>query len=315
MQVINGVMLVGTMLALNSLAGAVLGPVTSLAMAAQQLQLVRSHLDRLADVVEAKTEQDLQSVLHPPRLVGEIWLEGVGFQYDPMRPWYSRRSTTYQPGQKVAIVGRTGSGKSTLGNLLLGLYLPTKGTIFYDRIPLHTLNYHEVRAQFGVVTQEAHIFGGSIRENIALNFPDMPLELVIRAAQFAAIHEDIMWMPMEYETMVSEGGNALSGGQRQRLALARAVSHMPAILLLDEATSSLDVLTERIVEQNMRRLTCTQIIIAHRLSTIRNADLILVMDQGKLVEQGTHGQLLQHSGYYSRLIHSQLAKGEIQENG
>jgi len=303
------------MLALNAIAGAVLTPVTSLVMTGKQLQLVRSHLDRIADVVEAEPEQNLQSVSQPPRLSGEIRLDGVQFQYDLNSPMVLQEiNVQIQPGQKVAIVGRTGSGKTTLGNLLLGLYLPTKGNIFYDRIPLHTLNFHEVRAQFGVVTQEANIFGGSIRENIALNYPDMPLEHVIRAGQLAAIHEDIMRMPMEYETMVSEGGNALSGGQRQRLALARAISHNPAILLLDEATSSLDVMTERIVEQNIRRLPCTQIIIAHRLSTIRNADLILVVDQGKIVERGTHGQLLTHSGYYSQLIQSQLANGEIKDS-
>jgi ABC-type bacteriocin/lantibiotic exporter with double-glycine peptidase domain len=314
-QVINGGMEVGVMLALNALAGAVLTPVSSLVMTGKQLQLVRSHLERLADVVEAEPEQNLQVVSQPPRLSGEIYLQGVEFQYDANSPLVLQDINVHiKPGQKVAIVGRTGSGKSTLGNLLLGLYLPTKGVIFYDGIPLHTLNYHEVRAQFGVVTQEASIFGGSVRENIALNYPDMPLELVIRAGQLAAIHEDIMKMPMEYETMVSEGGNALSGGQRQRLALARAISHSPAILLLDEATSSLDVLTERIVEQNIRRLPCTQIIIAHRLSTIRNADLIIVVDQGKIVERGTHGQLLTHSGYYSQLIQSQLASGEIKDS-
>jgi ATP-binding cassette subfamily B protein len=314
-QVINGGMQVGVMLALNALATSVLTPVSSLVSTGQQLQLVRSHLDRLADVVEAEPEQNLQAVSQPPRLSGEIYLEGVEFQYDRNSPMVLQDINVHiQPGQKVAIVGRTGSGKSTLGNLLLGLYLPTKGTIYYDRIPLHTLNYHEVRAQFGVVTQEASIFGGSIRENIALNYPDMPLELVIRAGQMAAIHEDIMKMPMEYETMVSEGGNALSGGQRQRLALARAIAHSPAILLLDEATSSLDVVTERMVEQNIRQLTCTQIIIAHRLSTIRNANLILVVDQGRIVERGTHEQLLMHSGYYSQLIQSQLASGEIKES-
>jgi ABC-type bacteriocin/lantibiotic exporter with double-glycine peptidase domain len=314
-QVINNGMSLGAMLALNSLASSVLTPISSLVSSGKQLQLVRSHLDRIADVVEADPEQNLQSVFQPPRLTGEIRLEGVHFQYDPNSPMVLQDINVHiKPGQKVALVGRSGSGKSTLGNLLLGLYLPTKGNIFYDGIPLHTLNYHEVRAQFGVVTQEANIFGGSIRENIALNYPDMPLEHVIRAGQLAAIHDDIMRMPMEYETMVSEGGNALSGGQRQRLALARAVAHSPAILLLDEATSSLDVLTERIVEQNIRRLPCTQIIIAHRLSTIRNADLILVVDQGKIVERGTHGQLLTHSGYYSQLIQSQLASGEIKDS-
>jgi ATP-binding cassette subfamily B protein len=312
LQVIHGDMHVGDMIALTALAGLVLTPISSLVTAGKQLQLVRSHLDRLADVVEAEPEQNRQSVSPPPRLSGEICLEGVHFQYDPNSPMVLQDINVHiKPGQKVAIVGRTGSGKSTLGSLLLGLYLPTKGTIYYDRIPLHTLNYHQVRAQFGVVTQEASIFGGSIRENIALNYPDMPLELVMRAGRLAVIHEDIMKMPMEYETMVSEGGNALSGGQRQRLALARAIAHSPAILLLDEATSSLDVVTERMVEQNLRQLSCTQIIIAHRLSTIRNADLILVIDQGKIVERGTHGQLAMRDGYYRQLIQSQLANGEI----
>jgi ABC-type bacteriocin/lantibiotic exporter with double-glycine peptidase domain len=316
MQVISGSMQVGTMLALNALASAVLSPLCSLVVAVNQLQLVHSHLERIADVVEAKPEQEMQCVAHPPRLTGNIQLERVSFQYDPHSPLVLREiSVQITSGQKVAIVGRSGSGKSTLGNLLLGLYLPTDGKIFYDGLPLHTLDYHEVRAQFGVVTQESAIFGGSIRENITLNHPAMSMEQVVRAAQLAALHEDIMPMPMGYETMVAEGGNALSGGQRQRLALARALAHEPVILLLDEATSNLDVLTERVVEQNIRCLQCTQIIIAHRLSTIRNADVILVLDQGTIVEQGTHQQLLQCGGYYSQLIQSQLATGEIKNTG
>ncbi|MBV9616472.1 MAG: ATP-binding cassette domain-containing protein, partial [Ktedonobacteraceae bacterium] len=197
------------------------------------------------------------------------------------------------------------------GALLLGLYTPTTGNIFYDGIPLRKLYYQAVRTQFGVVIQEANVFSGSIRENITLNDPGMNMEQVIKAAQLAAIHDDIMNMPMEYETMVSEGGNALSGGQRQRLAIARAIAKSPAILLFDEATSSLDVMTENIVEQNIRRLACTQIIIAHRLSTIRNADMILVLSEGQIVERGCHEELLKRTGYYAKLIQHQLASGEI----
>ncbi len=311
-QVINGTMAVGTMLALNTLGSSLLGPVTSLVASCRQIQLVQSHMERLADVIEAEPEQDIQSVSQPPQLAGQIQLEHVFFQYDSQSSHILRDiNVSIKPGQKVAIVGRTGAGKSTLGSLLLGLYTPTTGNIFYDGIPLRALNYQAVRAQFGVVMQDANVFSGSIRENITLNDPGMNMEQVIKAAQIAAIHDDIMNMPMEYETMVSEGGNALSGGQRQRLAIARAIANIPVVLLFDEATSSLDVVTEKVVEQNISRLACTQIIIAHRLSTIRNADLILVLSEGQIVERGSHEELLKRDGYYTRLIQHQLANGEI----
>ena len=311
MQVIAGSMQLGTMLALNALAGGVLGPLTSLVRTGAQLQVVQSHLERIADVISAESEQDLQKVDTPPKLTGHIRLENVSFQYDQQAPMVVRDvNLNIVPGQKIAIVGRTGSGKSTLGSLLLGLCLPTKGQIFYDDIELRSLNYQAVRAQFGVVTQEASVFSGSIRENITLNDPTMDMERVIKAAKAAALHDDIMQMPMEYETFVSEGGNAISGGQRQRLALARALAHEPAILLLDEATSSLDVVTEQTVQENIRQLLCTQIIIAHRLSTIRSADMILVMHEGQIVECGTHQELLTWGGYYAQLIQSQ----ELEKN-
>jgi ABC-type bacteriocin/lantibiotic exporter with double-glycine peptidase domain len=312
LQVINGVMQIGTMLALNALGGSILGPLSSLISSGRQLQLVQSHMERLADVIETEPEQDIQSVSQPPKLTGQITLRNVSFQYDPQSLAVLHDiSVDIMPGQKVAMVGRTGSGKSTLGSLLLGLYTPTRGEIYYDAIPLSKLNYQAVRAQFGVVMQDADIFSGSIRENITLNDPTMGMEQVIRSAQIADIHHDIMHMPMEYETMVSEGGNALSGGQRQRLAIARAIVNSPVILLLDEATSSLDVVTEKTVEERINQLACTQIIIAHRLSTIRNADLILVLHEGRIVERGSHRELLQIGGYYAHLIQSQLTSGEI----
>jgi ABC-type bacteriocin/lantibiotic exporter with double-glycine peptidase domain len=283
----------------------------SVVLNGQQLQIVQSHLERIADVLDAEPEQDPQNVQHPPRLTGQIRLEQVSFQYDANNPHAPKIlkdiTLPIEPGQKVAIVGKTGSGKSTLGKLLLGLCLPTTGEIFYDDIPLRNLNYQEVRAQFGVVMQDANIFSGTIGQNITFNNPAISKEDMIAAAQAAAFDQDIANMPMKYETFVAEGGSAISGGQRQRLAIARALAHKPAILLLDEATSALDVETEHTVEQNLNALSCTQIIIAHRLSTIRNADLILVLDEGHLIESGTHQQLLAQHGYYARLIQHQLA--------
>lgn len=313
MQVINATMSIGTMFALNTLAISFLVPLSSLATSAQKIQVARAHFDRLADVLASKPEQDLQQVSTPPKLRGRIDLRNVSFQYDPhVAPVLNNISLRIWPGQKVALVGKTGSGKSTLGKLLIGLITPTKGDILFDGIPLQHLNYQEVRRQFGVVLQEAFIFSGSVRENISFNDPDMELAQIVKAAKAAAIHDDIEKMPMGYETLLSEGGSVFSGGQRQRLALARALANHPALLLLDEATSALDVTTERAVEQSVNRLSCTQVVIAHRLSTIRNADLILVLDQGRLVEQGTHRQLLQQRGFYAQLIKIQVENGEIE---
>lgn len=311
-QVLNGSISLGTMVALDALAAAFFAPLAAAVMSGQQLQLIGAHLERIADVTEAEPEQKGQVVQQPPSLTGHIRLENVSFRYAPDTPevLYDL-NLTIQPGQKIAVVGPSGSGKSTLGKLLLGLYIPTEGSILYDDIPLHQLNYQEVRRQFGVVLQESTLFSGSVLSNITLNTPVIDREQVIEAAKIAAIHDDILQMPMGYETFVAEGGSALSGGQRQRLAIARAITHKPTLLLLDEATSNLDVATEQKVAQNLQSLSCTQIIIAHRLSTIRNADIILVLDQGTVVERGSHHELLQRNGYYARLMRQQLEHGII----
>lgn len=305
--VLQGTISLGTMLAFNGIATAFLLPLTSLVANAQRLQLVGAHLERLVDVLTAEPEQKLSGVQAAPPLTGRIELKQVSFRYDPNAPFVLRNiSLTIEPGQKIALVGRSGSGKSTLAKLLLGLYLPTAGEILYDNIPLQALNWRSLRSQFGVVLQEPFLFSGSIRQNITVN-NSRSLEQVIQAAKLAEIHEDILQLPMGYETRIAEGGSGLSGGQRQRLAIARALVHQPALLLLDEATSHLDVVTENLVEQNLSQLGCTRIAIAHRLSTICNADMIVVVDRGTIVELGDHEQLLAQQGYYTALVHSALA--------
>ena len=183
--------------------------------------------------------------------------------------------------------------------------------MFYDGLDLASLDLHSVRQQCGIVTQRSSLFGTSIRENITLHDPTIPLEQVVEAAQLAGIHEDIVAMPMGYDTLLLDGGGSLSGGQRQRVALARALVHHPAILLLDEATSALDAITEAQVHRHLAALCCTRIVIAHRLHTIRDADLILVLEDGAMVERGTHAALLAQCGHYAALVQSQMESNAV----
>ena len=303
--VIDGTLSLGTMLAYNAIAIAFLTPLGSLITNGQRLQLVGAHWERLVDIWDAAPEQEA-SEQAAPRLNGRIELSNVSFRYAASAPLVLHDiSLSIAPGQKVALVGRTGSGKSTLARLLLGLYEPSEGTLSYDGVPLQQLNYRALRSRFGVVLQEPFVSSGSIRSNISFNDPTLAFERVVEAARLAAIHDDIRQMPMGYETLLAESGGGLSGGQRQRLALARALATRPSILVLDEATSHLDAVTERQIEENINSLACTRIVIAHRLSTIRNADLILVMHEGRPVEQGTHDELLARGGLYAALALSQ----------
>lgn len=310
MLVLTHMLTLGTMLALSALVASCLTPLSSLVTSGQRLQQVRAHFERVVDVLGEEREQQPDQVELPPTLKGRIECCNVNFRYHQQGELVLKKiNLSIVPGQKVALVGHTGSGKSTLGKLLLALY-EAEGEILYDGLPLRTLNYQALRSQFGVVLQENAIFSGSIRHNIAYHHPEMDLEQIYWAACMANIHNDIMQMPMNYETLVSEAGSALSSGQRQRLAIARAVAARPPILLFDEATSHLDVLTESRIEENLRDLTCTCIVIAHRLSTIYDADLILVLEKGEIVERGTHQELINRGGVYAQLVHQQMAGDE-----
>lgn len=319
--VLQGQLSLGTMLALNALAAGFLGPLSTLVTTATQLQLLGSYLDRIQDVLETPREQDLEEVVSAGRLRGGIALETVSFRYSPTTPLVVREvSVEIEPGQFVALVGSSGAGKSTLAGLLLGLYIPTEGRILYDGTDLAQLDLRSVRRQMGIVPQNPFLFGGSIRSNISIADPSLSLVRVVEAAKLAHIHDDVMEMPMGYETLVSDGGASVSGGQRQRLAIARALVHRPAILLLDEATSALDAVTERKIHRELGAMHITRIVIAHRLSTIRRADVILVMDRGQVVEQGSHDDLVDRGGYYSNLVAAQLDRRgetgeEVQERG
>jgi ATP-binding cassette, subfamily B, bacterial len=308
-RVLGGTMTPGTMLAVTWLASAILTPLASVAVNGQRLQLAGAQLQRLADVLDTPTEPRSQPLGDTTRfgLRGAIELDRVGFEYDPYSPTVLHDvSVNIQAGQRVAVVGSTGSGKTTLGMLLLGLYTPTTGTIRFDDHDAGTLDPRALRGQIGVVLQEPFVFSGTIRDNITLHDPSIPDDEIERAARLAGLHDEITAMPQRYATRLAQRGTGLSGGQRQRLALARALVRRPAVLLLDEATSHLDAVTEAQVHRNLADQHCTQIVIAHRLSTVRDADQILVLHNGRLVEIGTHDDLITRDGHYTALVTAQL---------
>ena len=311
-QVLGGELALGTMLALVALAGSFLAPLGSLVTTGRQLQTAGARLERITEVLEAEREQELERVRPAPRLQGAIEVRKVSFRYRDGAPWVLREiSFSIEPGQKVALVGRSGSGKSTLAALLVGLYRPTAGEILYDGTSVESLDYRTLRSQIGTVLQESHLFGGSLRSNIAFNDPQLSFERVVAAARFAAIDRDVEAMPMGYETLLTEGGGALSGGERQRLSIARAVAPAPKVLVFDEATSHLDAATEAEVEHNLAALAATRVVVAHRLCTVRDADLILVLDGGSIVERGDHRELRARDGLYAAMVRRQ--EGEPEE--
>lgn len=312
--VIQNQLTIGQLVAFNMLLGNIIHPFQRITVLWNEIQEVIISTERINDVLEAEPEEDLQN---QPRqslasIRGNIRFENLTFRYHPDNDINVLENLSFeiQPEQTVALVGRSGSGKTTLAKLILGLYTPTEGKILIDDHDVTSLALRSLRSQIGVVDQDTFLFGGTIRENISIAFPEASLAEIMEAARLAGADEFIRQLPMGYETQIGEGGGMLSGGQRQRLAIARALLGNPRLLIFDEATSHLDAESERIIQHNLNTILQgrTSLIIAHRLSTIRNADLILVLDRGLLIESGTHDELIAKKGHYYYLNEQQLAQ-------
>lgn len=307
--VLDSRLTLGQLIAFRIISGYVTSPIMRLAQLWQNFQETALSLERLADIVDhpEEAEEDRNNI-PMPAIQGKVKYENVAFRFKKTGPLQLNGVTLeVEPGTFTAVVGQSGAGKSTLTKLLSRLYEPEGGRILVDGYDINRVELYSLRRQIGVVPQETLLFEGSVMENIALTNPDATTEEIIGAAQIAAAHEFIMSLPNGYNTRVGERGSALSGGQRQRIAIARTILQQPAMLVMDEATSALDYNTEREVSRNLKEALRgrTVFFITHRLGTIKNADVILMMDQGSIVEQGTHEELMEMKGRYFYLYQQQ----------
>lgn len=311
---INGDITVGQLVAFNMMAGRVAMPILRLAQLWQDFQQMRISVARLGDILNTPAEP-----AHNPnrtnlgKIKGAIEVEQVTFRYRQDGPEVLRRiSFKLSPGEILGVVGPSGSGKSTLAKLLQRMYSPESGRVLIDGTDLNLADPAWLRRQVGVVLQENILFKRSIRENIALADPARDMNAVMAAAQLAGAHEFILQLPEGYDTEIDERGGNLSGGQRQRVAIARALLINPRILIFDEATSALDAESEEVIQKNLKVITQgrTVMIIAHRLSAIRQADRIIAIDKGEIVEEGSHAELIEGNGLYARLWRKQMGIGE-----
>ncbi len=317
--VIGGELTVGMLVAFNMLAGRVSGPILKLVQLWQDFQQAGISIKRLGDILNSPTEPGFNpNRARLPALEGRVTFDHVRFRYRPEgQVILEDMSLEVAPGEVLGIVGRSGSGKSTLTKLIQRLYTPESGRVMIDGVDLSVIDTAWLRKQIGVVLQENFLFNRSIRENIALADPSISMERVVAAAKLAGAHEFITELPEAYDSIVGEQGGNLSGGQRQRLAIARALIGNPRILIFDEATSALDYESERLIQDNMAAICRgrTVFVIAHRLSAVRGCHRIVVVDKGRLVEQGDHETLIQANGYYAKLYsyqtHSPTLKSVI----
>ena len=311
--VMDGELSIGSLIAFNMLAGRVASPILRMAQLWQDFQQMRVSVERLGDILNTPTERTSASRSNLPAIQGRVTLDTVKFRYRPDRPLVLKGlSLDFAPGESIGLVGSSGSGKSTITKLIQRLYLPESGKISIDGVDLALIDTAWLRRQIGVVLQENVLFNRTIRENIALTDPSLPMEDVVHAAKLSAAHNFIIDLPEAYDTQIVERGSNLSGGQRQRIAIARALITNPRILIFDEATSALDYESEAEIRRNMAAMSKgrTVFIIAHRLSAVRHCNRIVVLEKGELAEQGTHDELLAKGGRYAYLWSCQEA-GEV----
>jgi ATP-binding cassette, subfamily B, bacterial HlyB/CyaB len=309
-EVIAGSLTVGALVAINMLAGRVSSPVLRLAQLWNDFQQARISIDRLSDILNTTAEPAAKAGRLPlPAIQGRIRFDRVTFRYRPdASPTLQGVDLTIEPGETLGIVGSSGSGKSTLTKLTQRLYVPETGRVLIDDVDLALVDVAWLRRQIGVVLQENVLFNRTVRDNIALADPGMPMEAVIAAARLAGAERFILGLPEGYDTVIGERGAGLSGGQRQRIAIARALATNPRILIFDEATSALDVESEAAIQANMREICAgrTVLIVAHRLSTVRRCDRIVTIEEGRVVEEGSHDSLIRRGGRYAGLWRMQM---------
>jgi subfamily B ATP-binding cassette protein HlyB/CyaB len=314
-RVIAGDLSIGQLIAFNMLSAQVTGPLLRLVNLWQEFQQVGISVQRLGDVLDAQPEPSYNpNRTTLSRVSGRVVFEEVSFRYRPEGSEVLRKvSFSVAAGNVIGIVGRSGSGKSTIAKLIQRLYVPERGRILVDGVDLAQVDPAWLRRQVGVVLQDNVLFNRSVRDNIALTDPGLSMEPVIKAAKLAGAHEFILELPDGYDTTVGEHGCRLSGGQRQRIAIARALVANPRILIFDEATSALDYESEAIIQQNMAHICKgrTVFVIAHRLSAVRAAHRIYVMEKGEIVEEGPHEELVKRDGFYARLYQHQTGAAPV----